>query len=83
MEVKFKRSLCVAIDPSLVNSYQEKLPDLQVKYFDLARDLQSQGNGIGLNKDNPSLTAEVEQAVKELKKEGVVQALETKWGLQS
>ena len=83
LEVKFKRSQCVAMDPSLINSYKEKISDLKIKYFDLPSELQSQGNGIGMNKANPSLTSEIEKSIKELKQEGVIETLEIKWGLRS
>lgn len=83
LEVKLNRSQCVAMDPSLINSYKEKIPGLKIKYFDLPSELQSQGNGIGLNKNNPSLTFEIEKAIEELKQEGVIEELEIKWGLKS
>lgn len=81
LEVKFGRSSSVAMDPSLVSSYTEKIPGLQIKYFDVPSDFQSQGNGIGVRKGNSSLTSEIEKAIEELKVEGVIEKLETKWGL--
>lgn len=46
MEIKFGKSLALAIDNTLVSFVKEQSPELQVLYFQLPAHLQSLGNGI-------------------------------------
>lgn len=81
LEVKYGKSSAVAVDPSIVSTLISQTPDLQVKYFSLPVELQSQGNGIGILKENNEFTALIGQKIDELKSEEVIANLEKKWGL--
>ncbi len=81
LEIKFKKSLAVAIDNSLVASVQQKNPEVQALYFPLPEGKQSLGNGICINKENKELTAQIQKAVEELTVEGKISELEKKWNL--
>lgn len=81
MEIKFGKSLALAIDNALVSFVKEQSPQLQVLYFQVPPHLQSLGNGICLNKDNSVLTAQVRKTIEELTSEGKLRALEKKWNL--
>ena len=83
MEIKFGKSLAVAVDNSLVSFLQQQNPELKVLYFPLPSNQQSLGNGICINKNNPELVAQVKKAVEELTKEGKIQDLEKKWNMGS
>ena len=37
--------------------------------------------GIAIKKTNPNLTAEIDQAIAQLKEQGFIKELEKKWGL--
>ncbi len=81
IEIKFGKSLAVAIDNSLVSFVKQQNPEAKVLYFPLPSSQQSLGNGICISKDNQVLIAEVKKAVEELTKEGKVQDLEKKWNM--
>jgi len=81
MEIKFGKSLAVAVDNSLVSFLQKQNPELKVLYFPLSPSQQSLGNGICINKNNPELAAQVKKAVEELTREGKIQDLEKKWNM--
>ncbi len=83
MELKFGKSLAIAIDSSLIPFVKQQNPELKALYFSLPASLQSLGNGICINKSNPELVAQVKKAVEELTKEGKIQELEKKWNLDS
>ena len=83
MEIKFGKSLAVAIDNALVSYVKQQSPELKVLYFSLPPGQQSLGNGICIGKDNQALAAQVKQAVEELTEEGKIQDLEKKWNMGS
>jgi len=83
MEIKFGKSLAIAIDNSLVSFVKQQNPQLQILYFPLPSSQQSLGNGICINKDNPELVSQVKKAVAELTNEGKIQDLEKKWNMSS
>lgn len=83
MDIKFGKSLAIAIDNSLVSFVKQQSPELQVLYCQLPPSQQSLGYGICINKDNPELVAQVKRAVAELTNEGKIQDLEKKWNLSS
>ncbi|MES2344893.1 MAG: transporter substrate-binding domain-containing protein [Chlamydiota bacterium] len=83
MELRFGKSLAVAIDNPLVAFVKKQTPQLQVLYFPIPLDQQSLGNGICINKNNPELTAQIKKAVAELKEEGRIAELEKKWNMST
>lgn len=83
MEIKFGKSLAIAIDNSLVSFVKQQSPELQALYFELPPDQQSLGNGICINKNNPELVAQVKKAIEELTNEGKIRELEEKWKMGS
>ncbi len=83
MEVKFGKSLAVAVDNSLVPFLLKQNPKLRVLYFPLSSSQQSLGNGICISKGNPEFVAQVKRAVEELASEGKMQELEKKWKMDS
>ncbi len=83
MEIKFGKSLAVAIDNSLVSFVKQQNPEIKVLYFPLPPSQQSLGNGICINKNNAELLVQVKNAVEELTKEGKIRDLEKKWNMGS
>lgn len=83
LEIKFGKSVAVAVDNSLVPFLQEQNPQIKVLYFSLPPKEQSFGNGICIHKNNPELEAEVKKAIEELTKDGEIQKLEKKWNIGS
>lgn len=83
LEIKFGKSLAVAVDNALVSFLQQQNPEIRVLYFPLPPSQQSLGNGICINKNNPELVAQLKRAVEELAREGKIQDLEKKWNMDS
>lgn len=81
LELKYSKAIAAPVDHSLVEHIKKQYPEIQVRYFPLAENLKSFGNGICIHKENSELALEISQAVEELKKEGKIQELEKKWGL--
>ncbi|MEN9343756.1 MAG: putative transporter arginine-binding protein ArtJ [Chlamydiota bacterium] len=79
MEIKFGKSLAIAIDHTLLHFVKEQNPDVQVLHCQLPLEQQSLGNGICLNKEDLELIAEVKKSVDELTAAGVIHDLEKKW----
>jgi len=81
MEIKFGKSLAIAIDNALVSFVKQQNPEIKALYFPLPPNQQSLGNGICIDKNNPELVAQIKKAVEELTKEGKIQELQKKWNL--
>ena len=82
MDVRYGKSLAVAVDPSLLSNLTQKNPGLQIKWFPLPKELQVMGIGIGIANENQQLTDEIQVEIASMKKEGSIQELETKWNLK-
>jgi ABC-type amino acid transport substrate-binding protein len=81
MEIKFGKSIAVAVDNSLVDFMQKQNPEIQVLYFPLPLSEQSLGNGICIHKNHLNLALKVKEAVEELTNEGKIRDLEKKWNI--
>ncbi len=81
LDVKYQKSIAVAIDPALIPTMISKEPRLKPIHLVVPSDLQVMGLGIGVAKENALLTAQVEKAISELKKDGTIRQLELKWKL--
>jgi arginine transport system substrate-binding protein len=83
LDLKYGKSIASSVDPALLPRFLNKYPKLKVLSFPLPKELQSEGNGICLNKENQELAEKVSKAIDELKKEGVIFQLERKWELRN
>lgn len=83
LDLKYGKSQASAIDSSLIPRFKAKYPELKVLSLPLPKELQSMGNGIGLNQSDRVLADKVRKAIEELREEGVIFQLEKKWGLKS
>jgi arginine transport system substrate-binding protein len=81
LELKFGKSRAAMVDTSLLAIVQEKFSEVQVLNVPLPPSMQSQGNGICINKKNLTLIAEIKEAVAELRQSGKIAELENKWKL--
>lgn len=81
LDIKYKKSLALAIDSSLIGRLQAQYPELKVLRLPLPETQQSLGNGICINKEKRATTAEIEKIIAELRAEGKIAELEKKWNL--
>ncbi|MBY0528937.1 MAG: ABC transporter substrate-binding protein [Rhabdochlamydiaceae bacterium] len=82
LNLKFKKVTAIAIEPAILPNLLKQNPELRVLNCPLPKELQEQGNGIALTKENTGLTAEIQRAIENLRAQGKLQELEKKWGLQ-
>lgn len=82
LEIRFGKSVAIAVDSSLVDYLKGQNPQLQVLQVPLPEAMQSQGNGICVNRCNPELAREIRAAVEELSREGKIAELEKRWKLE-
>ena len=82
LDIKTGKSLCSAVDPSIVLQITSQNPEIKVLQIPLPPNQQSLGNGICISRSNQALAAQVRKAVQELREEGEIAALEKKWKLR-
>ena len=78
LEIRYGKSKATMVDPTLLSKLLAQYPELKVMKVPLQEHEKSEGCGICCRKE---LVEEVRGAVKELREEGTLQALEKKWGL--
>jgi len=81
LEVKYKKSLGIVVDSSLINRLQGQYPELKVLYLPLPNNQQALGNGVCISKSNKKLAIETKRVIAELREEGKIEELERKWNL--
>lgn len=83
LDLKYGKCFASSIDSSLVPRFKAKYPELAILSLPLPKEMQSQGNGICIDRRNGELSRQVKQAIAELKREGTLLELEKKWGLNN
>lgn len=81
MEVQCRKSPVAVFEPSVACVVLKDFPNLCVTTLPLPEDWRVLGFGIGVPKDRPEQVKEVQKALQELQKEGVLADLAKKWGL--
>ncbi len=81
LEIKYGKSMATLLDPPLLPRIAAQFPEIKVINVPLPLNEHSFGNGICINKNNAVLVAEIRQAIVELRNEGKIAELETKWNL--
>ena len=69
------------LDPAIAKKFKTKYPELTIVEIPLLPEDQVYGMGIAIKKTNPNLTAEIDQAIAQLKEQGFIKELEKKWRL--
>ncbi|ANH78273.1 transporter substrate-binding domain-containing protein [Candidatus Chlamydia sanziniae] len=81
MEVRYGKSPIAVLEPSIGAVVLTEFPDLYFTALDLPEEHWALGYGIGIAKDCPEEAKVIQEALLELKTEGVLQALAAKWQL--
>lgn len=79
MDIKYGKSAAALVETAIGNECKYKYPEIHLVNVPLAPEDQVMGNGIGVAKDHPELKLAVEEAVKEMKEKGQMNALAQKW----
>ncbi len=79
MDIKYGKSLACMLEPVVLESIQEKYPEIKVLEVPIPPSFTNEGHGIGIRKEDSALTKQVAQAVESLQQDGTLKALEKKW----
>ena len=78
MDLKAGKSLAGCCDLTAATHMKRKTPELQILVLQGTEKLW-EGDGIGIHKENKVLTAQFEQAVKQLRENGTLKKLQDNW----
>lgn len=79
MDLKNKKSVAILLEPHIASDVMRKYAGFQRLEIVLPEDEWVKGNGIGIKKGNDRLSADIQWAVNDLRREGVIDQLEKKW----
>lgn len=79
LDIKYGKSTAALVEPHIGLELQRRFPNLMLLDVPLSIDEQVFGEGIGIDKKNKSLHAQVEKVLEELKISGALDDLHTKW----
>ena len=82
MEIQYSKADAAFVEPAVARKFQEKFSEIKLFDVPLKKEDQEFGTGIAIKKDRPELIEQIKKAVAVLKQKGVLDALESKWGLQ-
>lgn len=81
LNIQYNKAIAALVEPAIAKKFQAKFPQIKTLDLPLPEQEQAQGVGICLNKNSVELAQEINQAVEQLKNQGIISALEQKWGL--
>lgn len=79
MDVKFGKSLANLVETDVAAYLQQQHSEIKTITVPLTAEDEIHGFGIGINKNNPELIAQIDQAIQEMKDSGELQMLQDKW----
>lgn len=79
LTIQYGKADAALVEPAIAQKFKKRFPEIQLLDVPLEKEDQVQGVGIALKKGNRDLIQELEQAVNELKREGVIEELQKKW----
>ena len=79
MDLKYGKSLAVCLDPEILPALKKRIPELVWFDVPVPEEYQSEGFGIGINKNNSALTQKVTDIIAELSRTGKLEQLEQRW----
>ncbi len=81
LDVKYGKSLAFIIEPRVAARFKKQESSIKTLPVPLPKEFRVYGEGIGINKKRPELRAEVIALIAAMKTDGILAALEKKWGL--
>ena len=79
LDIQYGKSLALFLEPQVVTRLTQTCPEIKYISVPLPPEFQVFGCGIALKKENTSLNDTVASVIQELKQEGILKRLETKW----
>lgn len=82
LDIKYGKSLATILEPRIAARFKKAEPTLKTLSVPLPSAFQVFGEGIGISKKRPELSAKVTTIIAQMKADGTLPALEKKWGLE-
>lgn len=82
LNIQFGKADAALVEPAIAKKFMRRYSEIKTLELPLSPDLQEQGIGIALKKDNIFLIQELTQAVESLKQEGRITNFAGKWGIE-
>jgi len=79
MDIKYGKSIAMFIDPEILPALKKQNPELVSIDIPIPEEYQSEGFGIGVNKNNTTLLTKVSSIIKKLRADGTLGQLENQW----
>lgn len=79
MNLKYGKAIAAFLDPDIFPTLKKQSPELVALNIELPPAFQSRGAGIAINKENKALIQEISTIVAQLKRDGTIDRLQTKW----
>src|SRR5690606_9920450 len=82
LNIQYDKADAALLEPTIAKKFKKKHPEIQI--LDIPLDLQDQVQGIGimLKKNNQILATQINNAIANLKKEGIINFYENKWDIE-
>lgn len=82
LNIQFGKADAALVEPAIAKKFVGRYPQIKTLDLPLSPDLQEQGIGIALKKENRALIEELTRAVDTLKKEGRIAEFANTWGIE-
>lgn len=79
LNIQYGKADAAFVEPAIATKFKNKYPEIQILDVMLAPEDQVQGIGIAIRKDKTDFIDQVEKAVAQLKRDGIIKSLEQKW----
>ena len=82
LNIQYGKADAALVEQSIAKKFKTKYPEIVSLDIPLTPELQEFGMGIAIKKNNNELKQRVETAIIELTKDGIIEALAKKWGIE-
>ncbi|MDR3647378.1 MAG: transporter substrate-binding domain-containing protein [Candidatus Babeliales bacterium] len=81
LNIQYGKTNAAFVELPIAKKFKNKFPEIQILDIPLAQEDQVQGVGICIKLNNTKLINKIETAAQELKQDGTIKKLETKWNM--
>lgn len=81
LNIQYGKADAAFVEPTIAKKFKNKFPEIKLLDVPLAPEDQVKGIGIAIKQDNATCIRDVQQAVDQLKEQGVIRKLEQQWDI--
>ena len=79
LNIQYGKVDAAFVEPAIANKFKKRYPKIEMMDVELAPEDQVYGIGIAVRKDRTDLIGQMQKALDQLKKDGIMQIFEEKW----